>query len=186
MVVAEVCYMLNERGGSDVEAKFLDSLARREVRLLELDPEDIANIAALVRSLAGFRWVEQMRGLLWQPTVMKPEELPPLIGGTSHHSHPKTVATMNSCQPRSRALSFPKVSQFAANTEVAWRWRNCITAGNSAYSPSLARANKHNKYLVMTRSLVRFPQAAPLSCVATSFPVAYPNRGFDHAKHEQG
>ena len=54
MVLAEVCYHLQERAGSAVEAAFLDSIADRSIRLLELDPEDVRNIAALSRRFAGF------------------------------------------------------------------------------------------------------------------------------------
>jgi predicted nucleic acid-binding protein len=54
MVLAEVCYWLNKVGGPAVEAAFLDEIAHRTYRLLELDPEDVANISVLVRKFASF------------------------------------------------------------------------------------------------------------------------------------
>jgi predicted nucleic acid-binding protein len=48
-VVAETCYMLESRGGPDVEEAFLRLLAARRLLTVEPGPEDFARMADLVR-----------------------------------------------------------------------------------------------------------------------------------------
>lgn len=49
-VLAEVCYWLNEHGGPDVEAAFLDSVADGTFTLVDLTTEDVERMAELVGS----------------------------------------------------------------------------------------------------------------------------------------
>lgn len=49
-VLTEVCYLLETRRGPQVEAAFLDSLARRELELVGLVPRDLTRMADLVKT----------------------------------------------------------------------------------------------------------------------------------------
>lgn len=53
-VLAEVCYWLNEHGGPDVEAAFLDSVADGTFTLVDLTTEDVERMAELVRQFSSF------------------------------------------------------------------------------------------------------------------------------------
>ena len=53
-VLAEVCYWLNEHGGPDLEAAFLDSVVDGTFQLVELTPEDVERMAELVRQFSSF------------------------------------------------------------------------------------------------------------------------------------
>jgi uncharacterized protein len=48
-VVAEVCYWLNEHGGPEVEAAFLDSVVDGTFMLVDLTTDDVERMAELVR-----------------------------------------------------------------------------------------------------------------------------------------
>lgn len=52
-VLAEVCYWLNEHGGPDVEAAFLDSVVDGTFQLVDLTAEDVERMAELVRQFAS-------------------------------------------------------------------------------------------------------------------------------------
>lgn len=53
-VLAEVCYWLNEHGGPEVEAAFLDSVADGTFTLVELTTDDVTRMAELVRQFSSF------------------------------------------------------------------------------------------------------------------------------------
>jgi predicted nucleic acid-binding protein len=53
-VVAEVCYWLNQHGGPEVEAAFLDSVADGTFTLVDLTTEDVERMAELVRQFSSF------------------------------------------------------------------------------------------------------------------------------------
>jgi len=53
-VLAEVCYWLNEHGGPDVEATFLDAVADGTFTLAELTTVDVQRMAELVRTYSSF------------------------------------------------------------------------------------------------------------------------------------
>lgn len=53
-VLAEVCYWLNEHGGPDVEAAFLDAVAEGTFTLVELTTADVERMADLVRTYSSF------------------------------------------------------------------------------------------------------------------------------------
>lgn len=53
-VLAEVCYWLNEHGGPEVEAAFLDAVADGTFTLVELTNEDVERMAELVRTFSSF------------------------------------------------------------------------------------------------------------------------------------
>jgi hypothetical protein len=51
-VLAEVCYLIHERGGAQVEVAFLRSVARSELTLVELTVTDVARMAELADTYA--------------------------------------------------------------------------------------------------------------------------------------
>lgn len=53
-VVAEVCYWLNQHGGPELEASFLDAVTDGTFTLAELTTNDISRMAELVRTFASF------------------------------------------------------------------------------------------------------------------------------------
>ena len=53
-VLAEVCYWLNEHGGPEVDAAFLDSVADGTFTLVDLTTEDVERMAELVRRFSSF------------------------------------------------------------------------------------------------------------------------------------
>lgn len=53
-MLSEVCYFLETRVGPQVEAAFLESVASREIELVELTPADLQRMAELVRKYADF------------------------------------------------------------------------------------------------------------------------------------
>ena len=53
-VLAEVCWLLESRAGSEAEATFLDSVASGELDLVELTDEDVRRMAGLVRQYSDF------------------------------------------------------------------------------------------------------------------------------------
>jgi predicted nucleic acid-binding protein len=53
-VLTEVCYWLNEHGGPDLEAAFLDSVVDGTFQLVDLTAEDVERMAELVRQFASF------------------------------------------------------------------------------------------------------------------------------------
>jgi predicted nucleic acid-binding protein len=55
MVLAEVCYWLDEHGGPEVEAAFLDAVAHGTFTLIELTNEDVERMAELVRTFSSFQ-----------------------------------------------------------------------------------------------------------------------------------
>jgi predicted nucleic acid-binding protein len=53
-VLAETCYWLNEHGGPDVEAAFLDAVVGGTFNLVDLTNQDIERMAELVRQFSSF------------------------------------------------------------------------------------------------------------------------------------
>lgn len=53
-VLAETCYWLNEHGGAEVEAAFLDAVADGTLQLVDLTTEDVERMAELVRQFSSF------------------------------------------------------------------------------------------------------------------------------------
>jgi predicted nucleic acid-binding protein len=53
-VLAETCYWLNEHGGVEVEAAFLDAVADGTFQLVDLTTDDVERMAELVRQFASF------------------------------------------------------------------------------------------------------------------------------------
>ena len=53
-VLAETCYWLNQHGGPDVEAAFLDAVVGGTFNLVDLTSEDVDRMAALVRQFSSF------------------------------------------------------------------------------------------------------------------------------------
>ncbi len=53
-VLAETCYWLNQHGGPDVEAAFLDAVVDGTFNLVDLTSEDVDRMAALVRQFSSF------------------------------------------------------------------------------------------------------------------------------------
>ncbi|WP_109510398.1 type II toxin-antitoxin system VapC family toxin [Nocardioides speluncae] len=53
-VLAETCYWLNEHGGPEVEAAFLDAVAEETFKLVDLTTEDVERMAELVRKFSSF------------------------------------------------------------------------------------------------------------------------------------
>ncbi len=53
-VLAETCYWLNEHGGPDLEAAFLDAIADGTFKLVELTTDDVERMAELVRQFSSF------------------------------------------------------------------------------------------------------------------------------------
>jgi len=53
-VLAESCYWLNEHGGAEVEAAFLDAVADGTFELVDLTTDDVERMADLVRQFASF------------------------------------------------------------------------------------------------------------------------------------
>lgn len=51
-VLAEVCYLIHERGGAQAEVAFLRSVARGELALAELTVSDVARMADLAATYA--------------------------------------------------------------------------------------------------------------------------------------
>jgi predicted nucleic acid-binding protein len=54
--LAEVCYWLNEHGGPEVEAAFLDAVADGTFTLVDLTRDDVERMAELVRQAPRSRW----------------------------------------------------------------------------------------------------------------------------------
>ena len=54
-VVAEVCYLLSERGGADAEVRFLRAFGTGELRLAELLPSDLDRMAELAERYADLK-----------------------------------------------------------------------------------------------------------------------------------
>lgn len=54
MVLAETCYWLNEHGGPEVEAAFLDSVVDGTFTVVDLTEADVARMVELVRRFASF------------------------------------------------------------------------------------------------------------------------------------
>lgn len=53
-VLAEVCYWLDEHGGPDLEAAFLDSVVDDTFQLVDLTSEGVERMAELVRQFESF------------------------------------------------------------------------------------------------------------------------------------
>jgi predicted nucleic acid-binding protein len=53
-VVAEVAYIVQSEGGTDIELLFLQSIADGDLTLVSLDDDDVTRIIELVRQYAGF------------------------------------------------------------------------------------------------------------------------------------
>jgi predicted nucleic acid-binding protein len=53
-VLAETCYWLNENGGPEVEAAFLDAIADGAFTLVDLTAGDVERMAELVRQFSSF------------------------------------------------------------------------------------------------------------------------------------
>ncbi|MET8876925.1 PIN domain-containing protein [Nocardia sp. NPDC004604] len=53
-VLGEVCYFLETRVGPEAEAKFLESIANDEIKLVDLTRIDLLRMAELVRKYADF------------------------------------------------------------------------------------------------------------------------------------
>lgn len=53
-VLAETCYWLNEHGGPDVEAAFLDAVVDGTFKLVDLTSQDVERMAELVRQFSSF------------------------------------------------------------------------------------------------------------------------------------
>lgn len=53
-VLADTCYWLNEHGGAEVEAAFLDAVADGTLQLVDLTTEDVGRMAELVRQFSSF------------------------------------------------------------------------------------------------------------------------------------
>ncbi len=53
-VLAEVCYFVETRVGPEAEATFLESVANKEIELVDLTETDLLRMAELVRKYADF------------------------------------------------------------------------------------------------------------------------------------
>lgn len=102
-VLAEVCYLLNERGGPEVEAAFLDSVADGTFTLVELTTDDVVRMADLVRQFSSFPLGGTDASVVALAERLGAREIATLDGGTSRRSRPGAPATSRCSRKRFRS-----------------------------------------------------------------------------------